>query len=394
MMYRRLATVCLIMLATVGTAQDAPQQSLQQQLQRLQQATQRTTTARQQAVQQEQAGSRFPLRGAAPVASVLPTAPKGFTKEQQAQATAAAKQPTAVSPDQVALTPAQVAATQAKDKRPATRGAAQATTAAAAPKTNIQDQAFLNMTNAVLPLAPRQIRLLRALFNHTQQAAAQYPGVPPRPTSSSIMVNLAPAATPPVIRLRVGYVSSLVFIDSTGAPWPIKSYDIGDPKAYNVQWNKTGNVLLVQALTSYKAGNLAVMLKGLNTPVMVTLMAGQRAVDYRADLRVPGLGPNAHSAGNGLPGAASPLLLAVLDGIPPHGSKTLAIEGCPDPQCQLWAYKGNFYLRSQYTLLSPGWVAAMSSPRPDEIHAYQLKPAPILYMSVAGKPVWMKVTGW
>ena len=43
-----------------------------------------------------------------------------------------------------------------------------------------------------------------------------------------------PGATPPAIRLAQGYVSSLVFVDSTGAPWPIASFDIGDPKG--CQW--------------------------------------------------------------------------------------------------------------------------------------------------------------
>ena len=103
---------------------------------------------------------------------------------------------------------------------------------------NIGDEAFATMTQSQLPMTPNQIRTLRKLFDETQRAAAEYPGVPPRPTSSSIVVNLAPGATPPVIRLLSGFVTSLVFVDATGAPWPIKAIDIGDPQAFDFQWDK------------------------------------------------------------------------------------------------------------------------------------------------------------
>src|SRR3989338_7785784 len=115
---------------------------------------------------------------------------------------------------------------------------------ATAALSSVSDQAFVGMSNSVLPLSPEQIKTLRALFNASQKAASTYPGVSPRPTSSDVIVNLAPGATPPIVRLRGGYVTSLVFVDSTGASWPIKAYDIGDPKAFNVVWDKKSNVLL------------------------------------------------------------------------------------------------------------------------------------------------------
>ncbi|WP_251365941.1 DotH/IcmK family type IV secretion protein [Coxiella-like endosymbiont of Rhipicephalus sanguineus] len=73
---------------------------------------------------------------------------------------------------------------------------------------------------------------------------------PPKPTSASVIVNLSPEATLPVIRLSSGFVTSLVFLDSTGAPWPIQAYDLGDPNSFNIQWNKKDNTLLVPGTQS------------------------------------------------------------------------------------------------------------------------------------------------
>ncbi len=255
-------------------------------------------------------------------------------------------------------------------------------------ETRISQQSFAQMVRNLMPLTPQQIKTLRLLFDRSQRAVARYPGTPPRPTSSSIIVNLSPGATPPVIRLRAGYVTSLVFLDSTGKPWPIKAYDLGDPKSFNIQWNKKGNTLLVQALDRYKSGNLAVMLKGEDTPVMLTLMPGQNAVDYRVDLRIPGLGPNAKPSVEGLPASASPKLVSFLDGVPTRGSKSLKVTGGP---AQAWLSSNHLILRTRLTLLSPGWIAKMSSP--DGTNVYELSKAPVVLTSQRGKIIQLSISG-
>lgn len=306
----------------------------------------------------------------------------------------------AATPSQTQAKPAQSAQikqllSQAQAQSHGNARAAVARTAAAQPQgssalgaTSMSQQAFSNTVKNIMPLSPQQVRVLRQLFNRTQQAASEYPGTPPRPTSSSVMVNLSPGATPPIVRLRKGFVSSLVFIDSTGQPWPIQAYDIGDNKAFNVQWNKKGNTLLVQALDTYKNGNLAVILKGQNTPVMVTLMPGQAAVDYRVDLRVPGLGPNAKATANGLPSTGSPQLLTFLNGIPPNGAKAMTVTG---GECEVWLYQSHLYIRTRLTVLSPGWTSSMSSP--DGTHVYELMKTPIVLASDHGKITQLQIQG-
>lgn len=255
----------------------------------------------------------------------------------------------------------------------------------------VNQEAFTHMVHNMMPLSPEQIRTLHYLFSKSQQAASEYPGTPPKPTSSAVMVDLSPGATPPIIRLRAGYVTSLVFLDATGQPWPITAYDVGDPKSFNIQPNvPTGksDTMLVQALVTYKPGNLAVMLKGMHTPIMITLMPGQQAVDYRVDLRVPGMGPNAQPYVNGLPATANPQLITFLNGVPPMGSKALRVVGAP---ARAWLSGGQLFLRTRLTVLSPSWVGTMSSP--DGMHVYELMKTPVVLASQRGKIIKLKIKG-
>lgn len=257
-------------------------------------------------------------------------------------------------------------------------------------KVSLADEAYGNMVNTTpqLSLSPDQIRRLHKLFDHNQRAAAEHPEAPPKPTSKSIMVDLAPGASPPIIRLSAGFVSSLVFVDGTGAPWPIVAWDLGDPRSYNIQWDKKGNTLMIQAITRYKTGNLAVVLKNMHTPIVLTLLPGQKAVDYRVDLRMPGLGPNASTTETSLPASENTVLLNVLNGAPPQGSRKLGVSG---GQGEAWLFGDQIYLRTRLTAISPGWLATMSSA--DGLHAYELQQTPIVLASDHGKLVKLVIEG-
>lgn len=254
----------------------------------------------------------------------------------------------------------------------------------------IENRAFEQMKKNLYPLNPEQVVRLKQIYQTNEYAQATTPGTPPKPTATSQFVNLSPGSTPPVIRLSQGFVSSLVFLDSTGAPWPISAYDLGDPTAFNIQWDKTSNTLMIQAMKLYNYGNLAVRLKGLNTPVMLTLIPGQKAVDYRVDLRVQGYGPNAKSMPmeEGIPPAASDLLLHVLDGVPPPGSQRLIVNG---GDARAWLTNEKMYIRTNLTILSPGWIASMTSA--DGTHAYEMQKSPVLLVSWHGKVMQLKVEG-
>jgi intracellular multiplication protein IcmK len=271
---------------------------------------------------------------------------------------------------------------------PAAQGDGQALTSS--DKDAIENLAFENVKEQLFPLNPEEIIRVKQLYHTREAAQVATAGTPPKPTATSQFVNLSPGSTPPVIRLSQGFVSSLVFLDSTGAPWPINAYDLGDPTAFNIQWDKTSNTLMIQASKLYTYGNLAVRLKGLNTPVMLTLIPGQKAVDYRVDLRVQGYGPNAKSMPmeEGIPPAANDVLLHVLDGVPPQGSSRLVVSG---GDARAWLLNEKMYIRTALTILSPGWIGSMTSA--DGTHAYEMQKSPVLLVSWHGKVMQLKVEG-
>ncbi len=254
-----------------------------------------------------------------------------------------------------------------------------------------RDEAFTGMVRNVLPMRTDQIKKLRSLFADSTLAATTAPGgVPPKPVTGSQLVKLEPGAPPAVVRPYQGVVTVISFLDSTGSPWPVQSYDIGNPAAYNIQWDRVSNILMVQPTALYTQSNLVVTLKGLSTPVLISLVPGQPVVDYRVDLRVPGAGPNAKpSSTSALPEAASDELLNVLDGVPPEKSQPLRIPGS---NSQAWLKGDKMYVRTHYTLLSPAHLASMSSG--DGTHAYQIpKVSSLLVTGDDGKILHLAVEG-
>ncbi len=254
----------------------------------------------------------------------------------------------------------------------------------------IDDLAFEQVENQLFPMHEKEIVKLRNKYQKIEQAKVEVPGTPPKPVATSQLVNLSPGSTPPVVRLSQGFVSSLVFLDSSGAPWPISAYDLGDPTAFNIVWDKTGNTLMIQASKLYNYGNLAVRLEGLNTPVMLTLIPGQKVVDYRVDMRVQGYGPNAQIAtiSENLPPSANKILLHILDGVPPNGSSRLTVSG---GDARGWLFKNKMYIRTNLTVLSPAWLATMTSA--DGMHAYEMQKSPVILVSWHGKVMQLKVEG-
>lgn len=253
------------------------------------------------------------------------------------------------------------------------------------------EYAFNSLLQQNMPMTPQQVVKLHQQIDLSQRAAATPPNVPPKPVSTTLMVNLAPGSTPPAIRLAQGYVSALVFVDSTGTPWPIAAFDIGNPKAVNIQWDGKSNVLLIQAVSPYANGDMVIRLVGLATPITLEIVSGQRVVDYRVDLHVSGIGPNTHDLpmGTPLPESANQLLLGVLDGVAPAGAKTLMVRGA---DAQAWLLGEKMYLRTRLTVLSPGWMGKMVSP--DGMNAYELPRTSTVLVSRYGEPAELKVEGF
>lgn len=259
------------------------------------------------------------------------------------------------------------------------------------PVKNKRDAAFEMLLNQALPLSPDQIKEMRRLYDVVEEAKFTTPKTPPTPISSSTRVNLEPGSLPPLIRLSAGFVSSINFIDTTGAPWPIASYGVGDPQAFNIQWDQRSNTLFIQSLKFYAHGNMAIKLKDLDTPIMISLVSGQKEVDFRVDLQVAGRGPQATAPilpqSVTTPAQVNPMLINFLDGIPPQGSTKLDAGRYGEA----WVYQNKMYFRSKLKLLSPAWTATVSSP--DGTHVYEMMKTPLILGTENGVTVQIVLKG-
>lgn len=243
-----------------------------------------------------------------------------------------------------------------------------------------RNRAFDDLMDEMYPLSPEQILEMRDRHEDSKRAESTAFMSPPKPTITSELVKLSPGATPPVIRLAQGFVSTLVFLDSTGAPWPIQSYNIGDPQSFNLQWNRVDNVISIQSKALFRYGNLVVRLENLDTPVVVTLLPGQQHVDYRRELRVQGFGPKANPVtGDSYPDKENSVLLGVLDGVPPVGS--VGIEST-DSSVEAWAQGGRMFIRTRNKILSPAWMSSVRSA--DGMYAYEMNKTTTLLISRKG----------
>lgn len=252
----------------------------------------------------------------------------------------------------------------------------------------LREKTFQDMLKKMMPMTFDQIQRMRLKQEEVDMASRGPIGTPPKPVAISHFVSLAPGDKLPLIRMHPGFVTSVVFVDSTGAPWPVQMYSLGDPTLFNISWDKTSNMLLMQANQKFKHSNLAVKLAGMNTPVMITLVAGQALVDYRVDLRVQGLGPNAAQLKlfDGLPAKTNDMLLTLLDGVAPETSQEVTVHG---GNAHAWILKKKLYLRTRMTLISPGWLSSMSSP--DGMHIYEIMRTPLILVSDHGQIVQLKI---
>ncbi len=252
-----------------------------------------------------------------------------------------------------------------------------------------QQAAFNAVTQSAIPMTPQEIRQLKAMMDLSKKAASASVGTPPKPVLSTQIVNLAPGAVPPVVRLTQGFVTSVVFTDSAGQPWPIVAYDLGNSSAFDIQWKPKSNLLMIQALSLYTYGNLAVTLQGLPTPVMLTLLPGQQVVDYRADLQIQDSLPGENNTFSSAQGTkVNHTLLDILNGVPPEDAKVLTVDG---GEAEAWMLNDKIYLRTKLTVLSPAWIATMKNL--DGTRAYEMMKSSTILVSRDGLPVQLKIEG-
>ena len=236
----------------------------------------------------------------------------------------------------------------------------------------------------------------RAVDDASRGRAWQPANVVPR--ISTLTVNLSPGASLPVLRTATHQASTVMFMDNTGAPWPLAAPPYNaNADGFTVNFIPDSSVMTVQARRQYDRGNVTVYLKGLAVPVIVDVTSGEasnvatsRVIDTRLDLRIPQRGPQAKkmSAPQSKIGLHDATLQAFLDGVPPKDAHRLKTEGAV-PDTQVWQMGDDLYIRTRSELRDAFEQTLASG---DGTWLYKLPLTPEVAFSHAGKTVWMTLS--
>lgn len=216
-------------------------------------------------------------------------------------------------------------------------------------------------------LTDKQYDRIKKLYLRRERQKATPYVVPAKPITRTLMVNLDPGISPPILRVTRGQLTSIVFSDMAGQPWLIKDVGMnrqmfGDGRegGGGMQQIEPTNVLTIEPLTPAAYGNVSVKLKGLPTPVIFVLAAAQQEVDLRVDAKVPGRNPDSTDSVSytAMPGI-DVSLTAFLDGVPPREARRLQVTGLPNTEA--WMHQDNLYVRTDADVQYPAYFSSARS---------------------------------
>lgn len=253
-----------------------------------------------------------------------------------------------------------------------------------------RERAFETTEDALAPMTPEQLQSLIQSLETTEAISSSHHPPEQAMTTEALDLN---APRPPVLRVGEGFGSSVVFVDRTGKIWPITAQqgfnkNLIAVEASTVTGDKSDlpTVLTVQAKASAGASNLIVILKDLETPVVISLVLGQKTIDSRKAYKLPFPGPNASPEYHpSSPNGVGSDILNVLNGLPPVASATRVQISGGDPDAMAWRAGDHLYLRTVAEVYSPEPID--QSRHPSGLRAYKLSDVPVHLVSFNGNMI-------
>ncbi|MDR2350535.1 MAG: DotH/IcmK family type IV secretion protein [Deltaproteobacteria bacterium] len=243
-------------------------------------------------------------------------------------------------------------------------------------------EAYKKSLAELLPVTPEEIRTYREESDKRDRALTDAP--PGKLRTRTVRLSPDPGFMPPTVELTPNLVTALVFLDSTGMPWPLSSSVLGSGALYGAEVleGEKRNAMTISPLTQHGNSNLIVTLEGLDIPLVLRLetkpgLDGKRDVDGLVMVQVRARGPEAlpFLSENALDAPVSDLLYAFLDGLSPEG--TIPLRFSPDyPDTTLAKNGPSFFLRTRASLMWPRHKASVAGAGGFKV--YEIPPTPRL----------------
>lgn len=262
---------------------------------------------------------------------------------------------------------------------------------------NQRDESLRRSIQDRFPLSPDEIKVLRERDLGVQEAQNR-----PVVDVESIIrtMNLDIDDNKPFgLYVSRGFISSMVFYDQSGNPWPIKGDVIGDESAFGSRTiGEENHIAVFEIKRSFAQSNALIYLEGLNVPLSVRLMGAEGKVDARLSVRVPRFGPQSGGGGDGLRGArmapevrnAPQQMIDLLGTGRIEGAREFTLEGIAG---RAFFHDGNLYIRSKSDLVIPPIQPPMSQEivSPTGYNVYRIPPVTQLTFSENGSLVPVRV---
>lgn len=254
-------------------------------------------------------------------------------------------------------------------------------------------EGFNESIEKAFPMTPEMIRRYRQILEENERAAQER--TEPVEETSTTLISLEPGEAAPVLQVSPSIASVIGFYDATGAAWPVTQYILGNDNQFQaVSLGENSNNIVLTPQSRIGFTNLVVALEGHDKPATIRVNISEEVADYRFDVQVMKIGPNAeiNNASGGMlmsvSEAGSNMLLAAVTGVDlPRTAKEVAISGV---SARGWIVDDQMYLRSRYAMLSPSWTESMSGP--DGVRVYKINPASVALFSVDGQIIRAEIT--
>jgi intracellular multiplication protein IcmK len=246
------------------------------------------------------------------------------------------------------------------------------------------------------PMGLDQIKTVRRTLGDREKALYEPLDVVPKLISQVLHLDLSPNGKKAEVHLAMNMGGTVSFIDIAGNPWPIEHVDNFASKGYTVSL-PAENTLSIWSIEPYITGNVAVVLKGLSSPVSFIVEPARDEANDRTDLIVPRILPGkqeGYLAGGGHGGIAAyndeltPYLLRT----PPRDAKPLRVMGADDTEA--WQTGGgSLIVRTRDDLRAPAYVDTGSAA--DGTHVYKLEITPVITVATDGGSLsYVQITGY
>jgi len=264
----------------------------------------------------------------------------------------------------------------------------------------IDDLTTEKLDRTIFPVNEEEIVKYR-LQKQQERKLMKAPIVEPEVSFRKVFIDTSKKENNEVIYLAPSYVTTLQFLDKNGALWPIQSYTLALGKNIIDKDLNSSSLVLAPKDIEYGRGNLVVMLKGLNTPVIMTVEVSVEKIDYKVEVSLNDYGPNSQpviyntTGNNDMSFMASFVvedLYSMLDGITPSDSYIKRRTSLPE-DVEVWVRDKVMYVRTKDILISPNMIPADYNKiqSPDNTYLYTVPYLNVIVLSRHGQINQVKI---